>query len=158
MMDKIRLGSHGVLSYLLLCLKALAGDYFYQPLRLRGRSRILLVLIAALGVCASQTGGGTELVGVVTDPTGASLPKARVMLIDLQSLETQRVEVPADGKFAFRKLKPGDYAVVVVGPTGRWAPKCWQPAIRQIAVTNAGSSSIRVPLLLDVNKCPEVVE
>ncbi len=119
----------------------------------------VVVFFCVLASCASQTvkGSGTELVGVVTDPAGATLPKARVMLIDLSSLETRKLEVPASGSFEFNGLQPREYAVVVVGPASPYSP-CWMPAVRQIRITAGEPTKIRVPLLLDNERCPEIIE
>src|SRR5271165_4412830 len=67
--------------------------------------------LAALLVClyidaAAQTAG---LHGVVTDPSGASIPNTLVQLrgtgVD------QRARTDADGKYAFAAVKPGKYTV-----------------------------------------------
>jgi hypothetical protein len=94
--------------------------------------------------------------GVVTDATGASLPKARVLVVNLRSLQTQIAEVPEDGGFTFPNLKPGDYAVIVAGPVDS-ASACWQSAVRQIKIAEGVAATIRVPLLLDNRKCPGIV-
>jgi len=119
----------------------------------------LVLLFCAVGSSIAQTnnGSGAALSGVVTDATGASLPKARVVLIDLASLQTQSSEVPGDGRFAFRNLKPGEYALIVAGPASPHSA-CWQPAVRQIRVRGAATEEVRVPLLLDNERCPQIIE
>ena len=64
---------------------------------------ILLIFGIAYGVSQTSMGSSTELTGLVTDPTGATLPKARVLVVDLKSLETTTMEVGANGIFAFPK-------------------------------------------------------
>ena len=118
---------------------------------------VLLIFGNPYGVSQTSVRSSTELTGLVTDPTGASLPKARVLLVDLKSLKTTTMEIGADGVFAFPKTKSGEYAVIVVGPSSKDSA-CWQPAIRQIHITEGVAANLRVPLLLDFKRCgPGVV-
>ena len=119
--------------------------------------RVLLVVIilCAATACSGQATGDSrsELSGIVTDAGGSSLPLARVLVVNLSSLETQTVEVQEDERFTFRNLEPGDYAVIVAGPTGPHEP-CWQSAVRQIRIEKNTHANLRVPVLLDNKRCP----
>ena len=123
-------------------------------------ARTALFLLSTLVGASSQNlpVSGTQLAGVVTDPTGATLPDARVLVINLQTLDTQRTVVGGDGKFMFPEKIPGEYAVIVVGSDKPYSPPCWKPAIRQVRVVSGTATDIRIPLLMDLEKCPKVVD
>jgi outer membrane receptor protein involved in Fe transport len=72
---------------------------------------ILFVLVASAGGAAAAT-----VSGVVSDPTGAAIPDARVTLRVLATGEESVVETAADGRYAFETPQPGVYLVVVVRP------------------------------------------
>ena len=95
----------------------------------------LLALVVVGSVAARQQ--PSLISGVVTDASGASLRKARILLVDLSSFETQKAEVGLDGTFEFQ-VKPGDYALTAGTPKD--AP-CWKPPIRQVAVEFDGVGS-----------------
>lgn len=114
------------------------------------RSLIVFLILYSNHALLSQT----EVTGVVTDATGATLRKARVMLVDLTTLSSQKAIVGSDGTFQFR-AKAGEYAVLVAGPADI---ACFKPAMRQVQVAEGKNLSLRIPLLLDTNKCPEIVE
>ena len=120
---------------------------------------VAMLVVCAVGMCAAQTpkGAGSDLLGVVTDATGASLPRARILLINLATLETESAEALADGGFIFHNLKSAEYAVVIAGPLSSHSA-CWQSAIRQIKIAGTGAANLRVPLLLDNEKCQKVIE
>ena len=119
---------------------------------------VAMLVVCAVGMCAAQTpkGPGSDLLGVVTDATGASLPKARLLLVNLVTLETKSAEALADGRFIFHNLGPAEYAVIIAGPLSSH-PACWQSAIRQMKIAGAGAANLRVPLLLDNEKCPGII-
>jgi len=115
----------------------------------------LLVVIALLSVSATPSDNReTGLRGVVTDATGASLPKARVLLVNAESLDTRRAEVPMSGKFEFLDAGAGEYVVIVAGPLDT---PCWKTAVRQVHVENHIAPELRVPLILDTQKCSGIV-
>ena len=115
-------------------------------------SFILLVIMSF--VRSTSQPAPTRLAGVVTDSAGASLPKARVLLVDLATLDTQKTQVGLNGAFHF-DLKAGDYAVITAGPLDT---PCWKPAVRQVHTGDGENSSMRIPLILDTKKCSEVIE
>jgi hypothetical protein len=116
-----------------------------------------MLLIAVFnGVSQNISPNSATVSGVVTDPTGATLPRARVMLVDLKTFKTQTTEVGADGKFLFPDLIPGDFALIVAGP-GDPRAACWKPAVRQLDTRKNAAKDLRIPLLLDNERCGGVV-
>ncbi len=115
--------------------------------------RLLLMLVLCVGFAGSQD----SLRGVVTDATGASVPKARILLVNLHSLDTWRSEVPANGTFAFSNLEAGEYVVVVAGPSDPHAP-CWKATIRQVQIDKQSAPDLQLRLMLDATKCPGIID
>ena len=56
---------------------------------------------------------GATLKGAVTDPTGASVPKAQVSIMDVATGITHNVTTDSAGTYAAANLRPGDYQVRV---------------------------------------------
>jgi Carboxypeptidase regulatory-like domain/TonB-dependent Receptor Plug Domain len=85
-----------------------------NPKRLFLLSALLLFVIsfAALRLPAqTQTTG--EITGVVTDPSGAVVAKAKVMLKDNSKGSTQSVETNKEGVYRFQLLNPSNYTITV---------------------------------------------
>jgi Carboxypeptidase regulatory-like domain/TonB dependent receptor len=81
---------------------------------------ILLGLLICLGLsahrAAAQTAGEGTISGLVTDPTGAVIPKAKVTAINAATkITTTRFSTSA-GYFNVSPLPPGDYTVEVAAP------------------------------------------
>jgi hypothetical protein len=79
------------------------------------------------------------------------------MAIDLQTLDTQKTVVGGDGKFVFSAREPGEYAIIVAGSDKPYSPPCWKPAIRQVTLASGTATDLRIPLLLDLQKCPKII-
>jgi hypothetical protein len=108
----------------------------------------LILSLFAASVCTPQTveESGTGLAGEVLG-MGCSSFKAKILLINLRSLETQTTESSREfGAFAFPDLKPGDYAVIVGG-----IPPCIPARVRQVKITEGKVTRLRIPLLPDEN-------
>lgn len=75
-------------------------------------SRLVLLLILAC-VPVAQALGQTRIEGVVTDPKGDPVAKARVLLNDAAGATVARAETDAAGKFVFNNPKPGRYTIEV---------------------------------------------
>jgi hypothetical protein len=79
------------------------------------RTALLSLLGALLVLCAplafSQTITTAEVVGVVTDSSGAVVPGATVTIKSADSGETRTVTSNDQGRYRFSLMKPGDYAV-----------------------------------------------
>jgi hypothetical protein len=59
------------------------------------------------------------------------------------------------GKFEFLDVGAGEYVVIVAGPVDT---PCWKTAVRQVHVEKHITFELRVPLILDTQKCSEIVE
>jgi len=118
--------------------------------------RVMAVLLIAAFNAGSQNNlpAPATVFGVVTDPTGATLPRTRVMLVDLKTFKAQTASVGVDGKFTFPGLIPGDFALIVAGP-GDPRAACWKPAIRQVDARKTPIQDLRIALSLDFERCGE---
>src|SRR4030088_2464989 len=72
----------------------------------------LLMIIIRPGQANAQV-SGAMLKGAVMDPTGASVPKAQVSIIDVATGITHNVTTDAAGTYAAANLRPGEYQVRV---------------------------------------------
>lgn len=109
---------------------------------------LLLCLMPAVGMAQVRTSG--QIVGTVRDATGAVVPKAALVLIDLSTGRTYDAESGADGGFVFPVLQPGSYTLTAT--SGGFAP-----ATLQSVVVQTGRST-DVVLLFQVAGVSEQVE
>ena len=58
---------------------------------------------------------GLTIKGVVVDPSGAVLPKAKLILVDLRTLETMQTTTNNEGQFSFELQRTGRYALIAGG-------------------------------------------
>src|ERR1700692_3062164 len=58
----------------------------------------------------------SSLTGVVTDPSGAAVPKATAVLTDEEKGFTTITKTDNEGRFVLRNLAPGRYSLVVSAP------------------------------------------
>src|SRR5579871_5572212 len=77
----------------------------------------LLLLIFAFGVFAAtaaraQVLYGT-LTGTVTDPSGAAIPSAQIVALEVQTGVSQTVTGDSSGNYRFTALLPGTYKVTI---------------------------------------------
>jgi hypothetical protein len=68
-----------------------------------------------MGTAAAQVDQGT-ITGVVTDDTGAVIPKAQVSVMNIDTSLTLQGETDGSGVFVFSPLKVGRYKVTVTAP------------------------------------------
>src|SRR5579871_46522 len=76
----------------------------------------LLVVLFALGgkpAVAQQNTG--DVLGIVTDPSGAAVPNAMVTIVNLATQETKTLTTNESGSFTFPNLNPGHYKLTVSG-------------------------------------------
>src|ERR1700719_2604440 len=71
---------------------------------------ICLSLLCAVGARAQETG---DIVGTVTDATGAVGPNATVTLTNTVTNVSQTAQTSGDGNYLFTLLKVGSYVVKV---------------------------------------------
>jgi hypothetical protein len=70
----------------------------------------LLVLLAPAAVCQLTT---ADILGTITDSTGAVVPNANVTLTNLGTNETRVAQTNASGDYTFTLLPVGHYSIVV---------------------------------------------
>jgi hypothetical protein len=70
------------------------------------------LLLVATNICVSaQEQTGTQVIGVVKDPSGASIPGATITVTNKATGRVVTTTTGADGQFAVRNLEPGRYTV-----------------------------------------------
>jgi outer membrane receptor protein involved in Fe transport len=72
---------------------------------------LILIVITPLSMSAQST--TADLVGTVTDSTGAIVPGADINVTDKGTSEVRRVKSATNGDFAVNDLPPGTYSVTV---------------------------------------------
>lgn len=82
-------------------------------------TRVIFTLALLCGLAAisaqAQTSGSATLRGTITDPTGAVVPSAKVLLRDDQTQQERTVTSNEEGGFTFTALTPGSYTIKVEG-------------------------------------------
>lgn len=71
------------------------------------------VLLAVLFLSSSASAQTTALSGTVTDPAGASVPDAEVILTNEATRAVRRVTTASNGGYIFPQLAPGKYKIEV---------------------------------------------
>src|SRR4029450_8381689 len=84
-----------------------------RPERLR-RVALAFVVAALVGGPALAQSFLGAIRGTVTDPQGAAVPKAVVLIVDEQTGVSRSVDTDSDGRFEATTLRPGNYRVEVV--------------------------------------------
>src|SRR5713226_3078510 len=76
---------------------------------------VSFVCVALLMVISlrAQTSSTAAVAGTVLDSSGASVPKAKVVLTDTDTGETATTASAAGGEFTFPSVRPGNYKLVV---------------------------------------------
>jgi hypothetical protein len=72
---------------------------------------ISLCFLAAISMTVPVSAQTVKVQGYVVDMTGAPVPNARVLLIDLTTLEIQRVSSDSKGAFEFNGLTRTPYEI-----------------------------------------------
>jgi Carboxypeptidase regulatory-like domain/TonB-dependent Receptor Plug Domain len=72
---------------------------------------IMMLSALSIGVFAQSQGSTGQIVGVVSDSTGAVVPNATVTLTSKDTNSTKTVNTSDDGLYRFVLLPPGDYKV-----------------------------------------------
>jgi hypothetical protein len=77
--------------------------------------RIVRTLIFCAITSASTLPGQItgDIKGIITDPSGAAVPSAQVVLTNSETGDTRAVATDAEGRYSFPLLKIGDYVVAV---------------------------------------------
>jgi hypothetical protein len=101
------------------------------------------------GLAGAQT-TSTEILGTVTDPSGASVPNAKVTLIRPATGETRETVTNAEGLYSFPLIDVGEYTVRVEAPGFKTAEQ------RNIAVQL--QQKARVDIQMQVGATTETIE
>lgn len=107
-----------------------------------------LFLALALPVAAQETTAGMQ--GVVKDPTGAVIAKAKVEVLSPVMVGTKSLETDASGAYRFANLPVGDYTLTVNAAGFR--------PFRQTGIALSAGSLPSIDVTLVVGAAQEVVE
>jgi hypothetical protein len=77
----------------------------------RLRITLFAVLFLLVPLAFSQTITTSDVVGVVTDTTGAVVPGATVTIKSIETNETRTATSNEQGEYRFPLMKPGEYVV-----------------------------------------------
>lgn len=106
------------------------------------------LILLALPVCAQLSNGTVK--GVVTDPSGGSVPGAAIELINTGTNETRQQKTAPDGNYSFVALPPGEYELKVNSSgfaawTGTLTLRVAQTAVVNVPLlTAAVSTSVQI--------------
>ena len=67
------------------------------------------------GRALAQSTTSADILGNVTDPTGASVPNATVTLVNLDTQDTRAIKTGESGAYTFTNLNPGHYKLTIAG-------------------------------------------
>jgi outer membrane receptor protein involved in Fe transport len=118
---------------------------------MRFRQLVVLCLGASLvaaGPLAAQTVGGS-LQGLVMDPSGASVPAARVVVVHMATAVTRELTTDEKGHYHAPLLPPGDYEI-------RVSARGFRPLVRR-GVQLAVGDALTVDLPLEVGSVETAV-
>jgi len=114
----------------------------------------LVLSVVLLLLCFSIIGNSqvreTTLQGKVVDASGAIVSGARLLLVNLDTLEEQRTVVKMDGKFAFQQMPPGDYVIIAASPTD---VPCFRPVMERVRLEADTTRTLRLVMILNAAKC-----
>jgi hypothetical protein len=117
------------------------------------RFALLLILLSALGTAQFLFAQGTDLgtiVGVVTDATGAVVPNAKVVVLDLDTNVPHETKTNAQGEYRVFALNLGAYQVLISAPGMNTAK------ITSVRVN--GSDTVSANAVLKIASATETVE
>ena len=81
-----------------------------------GFALFVVLTVVNLGLLRAQSGTTSALSGVVTDPTGAVIPGAKLTLTFTSSGAQRTITTGAEGGFLFLQLTAGDYILAAEAP------------------------------------------
>lgn len=112
---------------------------------------VLLCAVFAIAPAAmAQSSTSGAIVGVVTDPTGAVIPKAEVQLVNIDTNATMAQTTNASGEYVFPNVTPGNYKITVTMPGFRTS------TVQNVIVDV--NKSVNQPIQLEVGGGSQVVE
>src|SRR5260370_10027586 len=112
-----------------------------------GKFFFLLALALSSGLCFGQT-QAARLQGIVHDASGAIVPNAKIVAINMQTRDASDATTNASGLYVLPALRPGTYTLTVEAP-----------GFSKTSVTDIElpvSSSIAQDVTLEIGKLTEV--
>ena len=118
-----------------------------------GTHRFVVVLAALLLLAGIMLGQvkSSAITGIVTDPSGAVVPNADVVVVNQQTNIQVAVKTNAAGEFAVPYLESGQYTVTVKGPQGF-------QAFRKTDIVMGTGTTVRVDVALVTGSVTTTVE
>ena len=99
---------------------------------------LLIILTVLCGVPSfSQSTVSGDILGTVTDPTGAVVPNAAVKLTNNATGQTQTHTTNAQGFYRFSLLAPGNYTIVISAPNFQTVSRTVPVTVGQATTANA---------------------
>ena len=118
------------------------------PEHLRGWAGLLLLLLTAVSAPAQVT--SAEILGTVTDPSGAVVPNIKVTAQSLTTSTEYSIQSDNNGNYLIRLLPPGSYSLRVEVP----GFKTW--TVREVSV--AIGDRLRQDVQLETGQLSQTVE
>ncbi len=109
----------------------------------------LLAIASISSTLRAQSTTGT-IFGSVLDPTGASIPAAKVTLTEVHTNVSQTATTDSKGDYTYAIVNPGDYSVTATATGFK--------TVTQTNITLSANQNIRVPFSLAAGNVTETVE
>ncbi|HTM52197.1 MAG TPA: TonB-dependent receptor [Bryobacteraceae bacterium] len=110
--------------------------------------KLTLLLATAMAVFAQSERG--NITGIVTDPTGAAVASANLLVIHQDTNATTRLVATSKGEYNAANLPPGSYRIEVMAPG-------FKQLVRQ-NIGVAASTTVRVDAQLQLGQVSEQIE
>jgi hypothetical protein len=117
---------------------------------LRREFLVLLVMLSLVESGLAQTLTTGQVVGQVTDLSGAVIPQAKIELRDTATGSTRTTAADSSGQYTFAQVTPGTYAVTIT------APGFARTVVSSVTVEVGKTSTINVQIT--IGKVTETVE
>lgn len=101
-----------------------------------------------LSAAASQEVITGNVVGIVTDSSGAIVPGANVIITELTTEQTRMATTDWNGRYAFKSIRPGEYRVSVT-------TRGFKTVDRHVSVSSGKDYDVR--LKLEIGSVPETI-
>ncbi len=99
-----------------------------------------LVVMTSQAPLSAQAVSTAKLIGLVSDPSGAFVPSAKVILDSTQQKYTRETMTDAEGRYSFAAIPPGQYKLSVTAPGFR------PEEVSSFNLSSGGAPSINVAL------------
>jgi hypothetical protein len=115
-----------------------------------GRFLQFILLLLLLQVAGNAQIRETALQGQIVDAAGAAMSGVRLLVVNLDSLEEQRLVVKGNGKFLLPQMNPGDY--MVIAAASRDSP-CFRSAVERVRLETDTTRSVRMVMIAIPGGC-----